>query len=79
MIPQSLRAKVVDEARRDAAAYFREFRGPVGPDTTNWVAEAWANLRRDFKLAPGVAKKLWPSYWEAFAQETARLTSSPGQ
>jgi hypothetical protein len=75
MIAKSLRAKVVDDARRDAAAYYREFRSAVGAEATGWVTEAWADLRRDLKLPPETADQLWPAYWEAFSKETARLAS----
>jgi hypothetical protein len=75
MIAESLHAKVVDEARRDAAAYFREFRATVGPKGMNWVAEAWDDIKCDFELAPDVAEEFWPVYWEAFSQETERLAS----
>jgi hypothetical protein len=60
MIAKSLRAKVVDEVRRDAAAYYREFRSTVGAEPTDWVKEAGADLRRDLKLPPETADQLWP-------------------
>src|SRR5579864_6606020 len=47
------RTIVFREARRDAAAYFREFHSAVGPEGMEWVAETWADLRSDFKLLPG--------------------------
>jgi hypothetical protein len=75
MIAKSLRAKVVDEARRDAAAYYKEFRSAVGPEATDWVTEAWADLRCDLKMPPETADQLWPEYWQAFCKETARLAS----
>jgi hypothetical protein len=52
MIAKSLHAKVVDEARRDAAAYYKGFRSAAGAEPTDWVTEAWADLRRDLKLPP---------------------------
>jgi hypothetical protein len=73
------RAWVICEAHRDAAAYFRKFRCPVGPNTTDWVTEAWADIRHDLKLTPEVAEVLWPAYWEAFSQETERLATKPGR
>jgi hypothetical protein len=76
MIDESLRAKVVKEAHRNAAAYVREFRALVGADPPEWVIAAWAALKRDFKLAPKAAKELWPVYWEAFSQETNRIAWS---
>jgi len=69
MTVQRLRAMVAHEARRDAGAYFREYRGPVATKGDHWVTDAWAHLRRDFHLAPDVANKLWPVYWKAFSQE----------
>jgi hypothetical protein len=79
MIAKSLRAKVVDEARRDAAAYYGEFRSAVSVEPTDWVTEAWAALRRDFKVPPETEDQLWRDYWQAFSEETARLASRPGQ
>jgi hypothetical protein len=69
----NVRARVIREARRDAAAYFREFQAPVGASAPGWVTEAWSDLRRDFKLSAEVAESLWPLYWDAFSQEAARL------
>jgi hypothetical protein len=69
----NVRARVIREARRDAAAYFREFRRPVGPSAPDWVTEAWGDLKDDLQLGPDVAANLWPAYWEAFSQEAARL------
>jgi hypothetical protein len=79
MIAKSLRAKVVDEARRDAAANYKEFRSALGAEPTDWVTEAWDDLRRDFKLPPETEDELWPAYWQAFSKEAARLASRPGQ
>jgi hypothetical protein len=75
VLPQSLRAKVAHEARRDAAWYFRDFQGPVATKDDQWVTEAWADLMSDFKLAPEEAEKLWPVYWKLFSQETVRRAS----
>jgi len=66
---------VVSEASRDATAYYREFRGAAGPEGTDWVAEAWADLRRHLKLDADSADQLWPVYWKAFSEETVRLAS----
>jgi hypothetical protein len=79
MIAKSQRAKVVDEARRDAAAYYRESRSAVGAEPTDWVKEAWDDVRRDFKLPPETADELWRAYWQAFSKETARLASKSGK
>jgi hypothetical protein len=79
MIAKSLHAKVVDEARRDAAAYYKEFRSAAGAEPPDWVTEAWADLRRDLKLPPEAADQLWRAYWQAFSKETARLASKSGQ
>jgi hypothetical protein len=76
MTPQDLRAKVVEEARHDAVTYFHEFRGPFAIKDSQWVAEAWTDLRHDLTLAPNVADELWPAYWEAFRDETVRLAAS---
>jgi len=73
------RARVIREAHRDAAAFFRECRCAVGPAGMHWVTEAWADVRSDFKLPPEKADRLWPVYWKAFDEETVRLASSSGQ
>jgi hypothetical protein len=78
-----LRARVIREARLDAAAFFPEFRRPFVLEDILWGAEAWADLRRDYKLAPEKADRAWPASWEAFDEEMARLASgtagdSPG-
>jgi hypothetical protein len=75
---ESLRAKVIDAARRAAAAHFSKFRGAPGAHEINAVIMLWADARRDLKLAPDQAIQLWPVYWEAFGQETVRLASSAG-
>jgi hypothetical protein len=67
MVPQNLRIRVVTEAYQDAAAYYREFRGPVATEDDPWVTEAWGDLKNDLKLAPETAVELWPVYWEAFS------------
>ena len=64
MRPTNFRAKVIREARRDAAAYVREFRRLFVLKDIFWVTEAWADLRRDFKLAPDVAGEHRPVNWE---------------
>jgi hypothetical protein len=76
---ENLRAKVVDEARRVAAAIFRTSGGAVGAHEINGVIMIWADIRRDLMLAPDQAIQLWPVYLEAFNQETARLAVSGGQ
>jgi hypothetical protein len=75
-IGTTLRGKVLNDARLDAAAYFREFRAAAGLDGTGWVEEAWADLRRFLKLDPETADHLWPVYWEAFRAETERLAAT---
>ena len=47
MVAVSLRSKIIDEARRDAKAFFWEFHHAIGPDGTElaWVTEAWADIR----------------------------------
>jgi hypothetical protein len=77
--PQELRAKVVEEALRDADAYFQEFFGPFGVKDSQWVAAAWTDLRRDLSLVPNFADELWPEYWETFRDETVRLSASTSQ
>jgi hypothetical protein len=72
---KNLRAKILDEATRDAVAYYGEFRCAAGADGLDWVNEAWADLRRDFKLSADQADSLWPAYWKAFFDETVRLAS----
>ncbi|HEV3122898.1 MAG TPA: hypothetical protein VGY53_13380 [Isosphaeraceae bacterium] len=79
MSPQDLRAKVAEEALRDATAYFQEFCRPFDVKDTLWGAAAWTDLRRDLSLAPNVADELWPEYWETFRDETVRLAASSGQ
>jgi hypothetical protein len=78
MSPKSLRAKVVAEARRDAVAYCREFQKPVGPEGTDWVTEAWADLRQFLKLKADQADRLWPMYWKTLSEETARIARVTG-
>jgi hypothetical protein len=46
-----LRAKVVYEASRDAAAFLREFCSAIGAAGLDWVTEPWADIRRDLNLA----------------------------
>jgi hypothetical protein len=75
MDTKNLSARIVDEASRDAVAYYKEFRCAVGPDRLDWVTEAWADLRRDFKLSADQADRLWPAYWQAFSGETVRIAS----
>jgi hypothetical protein len=77
MVTQSLRAKVMDSAQRDAAAFFREFQRAVGLEQreTDWVAAAWADLTHDLDLRPDDASRLWSVYWTAFSEETVRLAS----
>jgi hypothetical protein len=77
MVALGLRAKVVDEARRDAAAFFREFQHAVGPDRVDldWVAQAWTDIVNDFHVKRSVAPRLWEAYWTTFSEETARLAS----
>jgi hypothetical protein len=68
---------VIDEAKKDAAAFFREFQHAAGADQheLDWVTEAWADIREDFDLEAEEADGLWPVYWEAFLAETVRLAS----
>jgi hypothetical protein len=78
MIAKSLHAKVVDDARRDAAAYYKEFRSAAGGEPTDWVKEAWDDLRRDLKLPPHKVDRLWPAFWKAISEETVRLALIKG-
>jgi hypothetical protein len=80
MSAKALRARVVAQARRDAVAYVREFRRGFGFDQSglDWVRDAWADLKQDFKLDADNADALWPPYWEAFYWETLRLSTPPG-
>jgi hypothetical protein len=41
---------MIREARRDAAALYREFRCAIGREGLDRVTERWADLRSDFKL-----------------------------
>jgi hypothetical protein len=77
MVALSFRTTVIDEAKKDAATFFREFQHAVGTDQTelDWVTEAWADIRVDFDLKAEEADALWPVYWKAFAAETARLAA----
>jgi hypothetical protein len=72
---KTLRAKIEAEARRDAAAFCREFCRPVVLGAYDWVTQAWSDIRRDFRLTADQAIDLWPVYWEELCQETARLFS----
>jgi hypothetical protein len=74
----NVRARVIREARRDAAAYSREFRRTAGPKETDWVTEAWADLRNEFKLQRTDADRLWPAYSKAFSEEMVRLAAIHG-
>jgi hypothetical protein len=69
----SIRVRVIREARRDAAAYYREFRGPAGPDIIDWARDAWADLMVDWMFTLDAAGELWSVYWVAFSEETVRL------
>jgi hypothetical protein len=75
-----LRARIEDEARRDAAAYFREFRRAFGHEGLDWLAEAWADINSDLALTADQASGLWLVYWTAFNDETMNLEakSRPG-
>jgi Sec-independent protein translocase protein TatA len=77
MVATSFRATVVNEAARDATAFFREFQRAIGTDQEelDWVTEAWADIRRDFKLSAERADQLWAEYWKAFSEETVRLAA----
>jgi hypothetical protein len=72
---KSLLARIEDEARRDAAAYHREFQRAYGHDGLDWLAEAWADLNRDLELTADQASRLWMPYWTAFNEETLKLAS----
>jgi hypothetical protein len=76
MSGQSLRIKVVDEARRAAAGYYQEFHCPIANGGQDWVIKQWTRLRDGFALSPTQAMKLWPAYWEAFCEETTRLAAN---
>jgi hypothetical protein len=73
------RDKVIRAARRDAAAFYREFRGMAGPEGTDWLLKAWADTRCDLELTPSHRIQLWPEYLKTFSEETTRLASSSGQ
>jgi hypothetical protein len=75
MVANSLRTKILDEAPRDAATFFREFQCSIGPDNAQlaWLAEAWDDIRSDFDLSADEAYRLFPDYWKAFRGETERL------
>jgi hypothetical protein len=77
MVTPSLRPEIIDEAKKDAGAFFREFQHAVTNDQADldWVAEAWADIRHDFDLDRDEADRLWPAYWKAFSEETLRLAS----
>jgi hypothetical protein len=72
------RTKLLAEARLDAIAYVREFRRRVGPEGTEWVREAWTDLRRHLRLSAEQADRFWPAYWMAFSAETVRLAAIHG-
>jgi hypothetical protein len=72
---KSPRTRLLAEARLDAIAYVQEFRRRVGPEGTDWVQEAWADLRRHLRLTAEQAARFWPAYWMAFSAETVRLAA----
>jgi hypothetical protein len=77
VVARNLRAEIIAEGRRDAKAFFGEESRALGPDETelDWVKEAWADIRRDFKLGAGEAKRLWPVYWKALQEATVKLAA----
>jgi hypothetical protein len=79
MRKKTLRDKVVDEARRDAAAFNRKSSLPLALAGDEWVVEAWGEVRRTFGLTARQAVDLWPVYWKTLCEETARLALGRGE
>jgi hypothetical protein len=81
ILAKSLRAKVFDEARRDATAFVREFARAIGANEIEleWIERAWADLRDDFRLEAEESDRLWPAYWNAFQAESVKLAAELGR
>jgi hypothetical protein len=75
MCGKNLRVMVVDEARQNASAHLH-FRHPSVLGGYDWVVGAWADVRKKFGLTARQAIELWPVYWEAICEETAKLVSN---
>jgi hypothetical protein len=80
MVAISMRSKIIEKAHRDAKAFFREFRRPIGADQTHidWLSEAWFDICQDFDLAADEGARFWPDYREAFVKKTVRLAAIGG-
>jgi hypothetical protein len=75
----NLRAAIADEARQDAVVYYRQHGHAVGSEAEDWVVQAWADVRRDFKLSDAEVAEAWPLYWATLNEETKRRAASHTQ
>lgn len=60
-------AKVVEQAKLDAAAFVAEFNEPIDPSATDWDATAWGEVKIEG------SEQFWDDYQAALVAETQRL------
>jgi hypothetical protein len=65
--------QILQEARKDAAVYYREFGAASSPQGLAWIKEAWADVRHDLKLSAKAAARFKHVYRNGLAEEMERL------
>ena len=71
--------QILDEARKDAVAYYGEFGSTSRAGAIGRAVNAWAEVRSDLELSAEDAERFLIAYWEAFCEEWGldRLRSRP--